>query len=97
MAISRLLHDLQSSRSYENQITHIEEIPIKQPEYTSIKLKPLINFALSQIGIKQLYTHQAEAVMHARSGKNIVLVTSTASGKSLTYGQISLCGAKQKC
>ncbi len=37
------------------------------------------------MGIKQLYSHQAETVMRVRSGKGIVLVTSTASGKSMSY------------
>ncbi len=85
MSISDLLHSIKSSRSYENQIVHVEEIPFRQPEHASIELKPLINYAFDQMGIKQLYSHQAEAIMHVRSGKDIVLVTSTASGKSLSY------------
>ena len=85
MSIAGLLHNIKSSRSYENQIVHIEEISSRQPEHVSIELKPLVNYALGQIGIKQLYSHQAEAIIHVRSGKDIVLVTSTASGKSLSY------------
>ena len=41
--------------------------------------------ALRQRGITSLYTHQSTAWMHARAGKNIVLATSTASGKTLAY------------
>jgi DEAD/DEAH box helicase domain-containing protein len=85
MSISGLLHGIKSSRSYENQIVHVEELPFRQPEHASIELRPLINYALDQIGIKQLYSHQADAIMQTRSGKDIVLVTSTASGKSLSY------------
>jgi len=85
MSIAGLLHSIKSSQSYENQIAHLEEMPSRQPEHASIELKPLINYALDQKGIKQLYSHQAEAIMHIRSGKDIVLVTSTASGKSLSY------------
>jgi len=85
MSISELLHSIKSSRSYEYQIVHVEEIPSRQPEHTSIELKPLINYALDQIGIKQLYSHQAEAILNVRSGNDIVIVTSTASGKSLSY------------
>ncbi len=33
----------------------------------------------------ELYTHQAEALDHYRKGENLVLVTPTASGKSLGY------------
>jgi DEAD/DEAH box helicase domain-containing protein len=41
--------------------------------------------ALLQRGIDSLYSHQSLAWEHARVGKNIVLATSTASGKTLAY------------
>jgi DEAD/DEAH box helicase domain-containing protein len=85
MTISDLIRNIRSSSSYENQIVHIEDIPSKDPEYASIELKPLIRFALSQIGIDQLYSHQVQAIRHTRAGKDIVLVTGTASGKSISY------------
>ena len=85
MTIANIIRNIKSSKSYKNQIVHIEDIPLKEPEYDSIELKPLMNFALDQIGIEQLYTHQVEAIEHIREKKDVVLVTSTASGKSLTY------------
>jgi len=36
-------------------------------------------------GIRQLYTHQAIAAEAVRAGKNVVVVTPTASGKTLCY------------
>jgi DEAD/DEAH box helicase domain-containing protein len=36
-------------------------------------------------GVSQLYTHQAEAVAHVLAGRSIVVVTPTASGKTLCY------------
>ncbi|MDP8221979.1 MAG: DEAD/DEAH box helicase [Candidatus Lernaella stagnicola] len=36
-------------------------------------------------GIERLYSHQAAAVEHVRAERNIVLVTPTASGKTLCY------------
>ena len=36
-------------------------------------------------GIRQLYTHQAVAAEAAHAGKNVVVVTPTASGKTLCY------------
>ncbi len=36
-------------------------------------------------GIGLLYSHQLEAWEHARAGKNVVLATGTASGKTLAY------------
>ena len=44
-----------------------------------------IKQALERRGIARLYTHQADALNAARQGKNIVVVTPTASGKTLCY------------
>src|SRR5438309_1367130 len=41
--------------------------------------------ALKKRGIVRLYTHQAEAFEHVQSGRNVVIVTPTASGKTLCY------------
>ncbi|KAK3051234.1 ATP-dependent 3'-5' DNA helicase [Extremus antarcticus] len=53
-----------------------------------------LNFALSQNlvnamyntrGIQSLYSHQAEAINALHEGKNVIVATSTSSGKSLIY------------
>ena len=49
------------------------------------RLKPEIRSALAERGIEHLYTHQAETVVHALAGRNAVVVTPTASGKTLCY------------
>ena len=36
-------------------------------------------------GIDQLYVHQAESIAHSLAGRNVVIVTPTASGKTLCY------------
>ena len=41
--------------------------------------------ALAARGIEQLYTHQAEAFAHVLSGRHVVTITPTASGKTLCY------------
>jgi len=41
--------------------------------------------ALRSRGIEQFYSHQAAAVEHALAGRNVVIVTPTASGKTLCY------------
>ena len=51
------------------------------PEGTDERLKA----ALAARGIDQLYTHQAAAIGHALEGRNVVIVTPTASGKTLCY------------
>ncbi|ATB36896.1 DEAD/DEAH box helicase [Cystobacter fuscus] len=46
---------------------------------------PQVREALRRRGIERLFSHQAEAYELARSGKNLVIATPTASGKSLCY------------
>src|SRR5207302_4828347 len=41
--------------------------------------------ALRARGISELYTHQAEAIDHALAGRHVVVITPTASGKTLCY------------
>lgn len=41
--------------------------------------------ALIRRGILRLYSHQAETFQHVRAGKHVVVVTPTASGKTLCY------------
>ncbi len=41
--------------------------------------------ALRGRGVEALYTHQATVIEHARAGRNVVVVTPTASGKTLCY------------
>ncbi|MDL2266436.1 DEAD/DEAH box helicase [Desulfovibrio sp. OttesenSCG-928-G15] len=40
---------------------------------------------LEHVGIPSLYSHQAEAVDALRAGRDVIVATPTASGKSLTY------------
>ena len=48
-------------------------------------LAPALKQALNSRGIHQLYSHQAEAFGHVASGRNVVVVTPTASGKTICY------------
>jgi DEAD/DEAH box helicase domain-containing protein len=48
-------------------------------------LDPRIRTALAARGIDALYTHQAEALDAVRAGRDVCVVTPTASGKSLCY------------
>ncbi|REK76081.1 DUF1998 domain-containing protein [Paenibacillus paeoniae] len=40
---------------------------------------------LNVMGIEKLYQHQGEAIQNIRQGRNVVICTKTASGKSLAY------------
>jgi DEAD/DEAH box helicase domain-containing protein len=71
---------------YNGQIVHIETIPESKAQFNEIQ-KPIrkrLQRWLETNNIK-LWQHQAEAIDLIRFGKNTVIVTSTASGKSLCY------------
>ncbi|WP_406661621.1 DEAD/DEAH box helicase [Methanolobus sp. ZRKC3] len=85
MDVSGLIRTIKSARGYEGQVVHIEDIAPKEPEYGPMEMNPLIRHALGKMGIEELYSHQAEAVEKARKGEDIVLSTSTASGKTMCY------------
>jgi DEAD/DEAH box helicase domain-containing protein len=48
-------------------------------------VSPALRQSLASRGIARLYSHQAEVFGHAASGRNVVVVTPTASGKTLCY------------
>ena len=48
-------------------------------------LDPRIVAGLAARGIDRLYTHQAEALEAVHAGEDVVVVTPTASGKTLCY------------
>jgi DEAD/DEAH box helicase domain-containing protein len=49
------------------------------------EVHPTLKTYLEQKGISRLYSHQAESWQYICQGKNVVVVTSTASGKTLCY------------
>src|SRR5258705_6933651 len=48
-------------------------------------IRPELVAALSSRGINSLYSHQADAYHAVRNGRHLVVVTPTASGKTLCY------------
>src|SRR5437867_1564738 len=62
-------------------------IPAREPQLVDFPaaLDSRLRNALGRRSITKLYSHQAVSFDLARSGKNIVIVTPTASGKTLCY------------
>ena len=62
-------------------------LPATEGSYTALPpdLEPRIVQALSNKGINRIYSHQAAVWDHVRSRLNTVVVTPTASGKTLCY------------
>lgn len=81
------LESIRSSEGYRGQIVHIERIARRSAVYEVLDppVQGRIGEALKAQGIEKLYSHQAQAVKAVRAGENVVVVTSTASGKTLCY------------
>ena len=80
------MHNITKEKFYEKQIIHVEKIPKTPPILGKLrhKLHPKIGEWLKSNQF-ELYSHQSEAINNVFDGRNVVIVTSTASGKSLAY------------
>ena len=68
-------------------LTSIKHIPAREAQFSPMPswVRPELVAAYRAKGIDQLYSHQAAAAELARAGKDFVVVTPTASGKTLCY------------
>ena len=68
-------------------LAHLEVLPARAARFgeLSLPLPPPLSGALAARGIERLYTHQVQAIEALRGGLDTVVVTGTASGKSLCY------------
>jgi DEAD/DEAH box helicase domain-containing protein len=68
-------------------VTAVRRLPAVPAQFADFPaaLDARLRGALESRGIQQLYTHQAEAIDHALARRNVVVITPTASGKTLCY------------
>lgn len=87
MNLEQLLDQLRADPSLGPNLTRWERLPpvaARHADYPA-GLDPRIPEALRRKGIDRLYVHQANAVDAALAGRHTVVVTPTASGKTLCY------------
>jgi len=86
-SIEDFIADFSTDYRSAKTIVAANVVPQKSAEHSDFPpslLAPVAKLFASQ-GIEQLYTHQAAALKAILSGKNVVLSTGVASGKSLCY------------
>ncbi len=85
--VKEAIEALRADPAFMEQVRHWSVLPAREGRYADIpdSLDGRIRSALSKRGIDRLYTHQARAVELAQQGRNFVIVTPTASGKTLSY------------
>ncbi len=87
MNLDQLVEQLKNDSKIMKNVTNWEEIPEKEAIYGPFPdtLNPELIAILKKKGIGRLYSHQSQAISLAEKGKNVVVVTPTASGKTLCY------------
>src|SRR3989442_893765 len=85
MTLLQLLDRLQSDPRLSSPIAAWKTIPARPASSSPFPdaVNPHLVRALHHRGIESLYTHQAEAFSAVHAGEHIVVVTPTASGKTL--------------
>ena len=87
LTLAEWLGRIENNRRFLENVTALEHLPESPGSYAPYPawVHPRLKAVLSREGIERLYSHQAEAIELIRNDKDVVLVTPTASGKTLCY------------
>jgi DEAD/DEAH box helicase domain-containing protein len=87
MPLADVLSSLRLNRDFMKQVVAWEKITSRPAQFQELAtvIDPRITRSLSDRGVNQFYSHQAEAISAVQSGQHVVVATATASGKSLCY------------
>jgi DEAD/DEAH box helicase domain-containing protein len=87
MNLAQLIDYLNGNADFNRCVTAWKIVPAASAKYVEFPdtVTDKIKNILKTNGIHALYTHQAKACELIKQGKNVVVVTPTASGKTLTY------------
>lgn len=87
MTLPQVLDALRADNEFIQNVTHWRTLPARPAQFGGFPdwLNPALVKALQEHGITRLYSHQAEAIAKIGEGRNVVVVTPTASGKTLCY------------
>src|SRR5246127_3762399 len=82
-----VLGSLAGRHKTDEVLTAIRHLPAREAQFRGLPVwvRPELREAYRAKGIEQLFSHQAKAAELAHSGKDFVVVTPTASGKTLCY------------
>jgi len=87
MTLEQILSAIREQPATARHITAWHEVPARPGRFVPMPatVNPRLATALRRAGMESLYSHQGEAFEVARSGRHLVVVTPTASGKTLCY------------
>lgn len=87
IGVDHALDEFRQDPRFRNNITFWHTQASKEARYGEWppEFSPELRAAFEKRGIDRLYSHQAEAVRRSIQGENVIVVTPTASGKTLCY------------
>ena len=87
MNVDQLADSLRRDPMFMENVVRWEELPARPAQYAPFPegLDPRLVPVLQRRGVHQLYSHQAHAVREVLAGRDVVVVTPTASGKTMCY------------
>src|SRR4029079_18153215 len=87
VSLEQILDTLARDPEFKQMVTRWERIPPRRASYAEFPawMDGRISATLRRRGILSLYSHPADALENAHRGKHTVVVTPTASGKTLCY------------
>lgn len=87
MNTGQLLDYLKHNPDFASNVTHWQVMPARPAKYDDYPdcFDPALRAVLESRGVKRLYSHQRRALDLAQAGKDFVVITPTASGKTMCY------------
>jgi DEAD/DEAH box helicase domain-containing protein len=85
--VSEIVEQLAARDRAGEVLTAVHHIPAREAQYASMPewVRPELTAVYTEKGVANLYTHQAAVANAVHEGRNAVVVTPTASGKTLCY------------
>jgi DEAD/DEAH box helicase domain-containing protein len=87
LTLREWLARMEGNGRFRENVRAVKHLPAAQGRFADYPdwVHPRLHQALEKRGIRRLYSHQAEAIEQVRRGRDVVLITPTASGKTLCY------------
>jgi DEAD/DEAH box helicase domain-containing protein len=87
MEAQAFLDSLTADPAEADNLVHVEDLPARDPKPLPFPddLPEVLVSRLSLLGVEGLFEHQRIGLEALRGGRNVMLATGTASGKSLVY------------
>jgi DEAD/DEAH box helicase domain-containing protein len=87
LTLKEWLSRTENNGRFMENVRSLRRLPASEGRYSDFPgwTHHRLRLVLEERGIRRLYSHQAEAIQRVRDGRHVLLVTPTASGKTLCY------------